>query len=165
MAPSVHIARQNAILKITGRITRNVPAVPETAFLFLAPSRRTTICACPKALALSLPLCFHTSLLLSSPAGWRGARRWFRSCPLRKESSAAVLVFLLMAAPPATRSGPPAGVLAGVPERRPCSYRLSEILNYGRFFPFRCATAVATGAGFLESSSLEEAPIPARHAE
>src|SRR5258708_19097911 len=160
MAPRVHIARKNVILKITGRIAGNVPAVPETAFLFMAPRRRTTICACPNSLARSLPLCFHTPLLLSSPAGWRGARRWFRSCPLRKESSAAVLVFLLMAAPPATRSGPPAGALASVPERRPCSYRLSEILHYGRLFPLRCAAAVATRARFLAASSLEDSPIP-----
>ena len=114
--------------KITGRIWRIVLVVPCVVFPFMASSCRTAISACPKLLALSLLRCFLASLLLSSPAGWRGARRRIESCRWRKESSAAVLVFLLMASPPATRSGPPTGVLTGVPERRPCSYRLSEIL-------------------------------------
>ena len=89
----------------------------------MTPSRRTASCACPNSRNLSLLPCFLTSLLLFPPAGWRGARRRFVSGLLQIDSSAAVLVFLLMAAPPATRSGPPAGVLAGVPEGRPCSYR------------------------------------------
>src|SRR5260221_9933751 len=79
-------------------------------------SRRTAICACPNSRRLSLLPCFLTSFLLFPPAGWRGARRRFVSGPLQIDSSAAVLVFLLMAASPATRAGPPAGVLAGVPE-------------------------------------------------
>src|SRR5258708_4507738 len=79
-------------------------------------SRRTAICACPNSRRLSLLPCFLTSFLLFPPAGWRGARRRFVSGPLQIDSSAAVLVFLLMAAPPATRSGPPAGGLGDLPE-------------------------------------------------
>ena len=105
-------------------------------------SSRIAILACPNSLSslvLSLLHCFIASLLpLFPPAGWRGARRWFASRSSPNESSAAVLVLWLMAAPPATRSGPPAGGLAGVPERRPCSNRLPEILRTRNFVPLRC---------------------------
>ena len=139
IAPRVHIARQNAIRKITGRITRNFSPAPRTTFPSMVSSRRTTICAYPNPPTLSLLRCFLSSLLLSSPAGWRGARRRVVSCPLQNDSNAAGLVFLLMTAPPATRSGPPAGVLAGVPRRRPCSYRLLEIRVTGA-----CSLCVAS---------------------
>src|SRR5215469_9506809 len=157
-APSVHSARKKVIRKITGRISRIVRVLPFVVLLFMASSSRAAISACPSLLVLSLLPCF-----VSSPAGWRGARRRSWSCRLQ-EASAAVLGFWLMASPPSTRSGPPTGGLAGVPERWPCSNRLSEIflpsllpcfltsLLYGRRPCLCCAVAVATGDGSSVSS-------------
>src|SRR5215831_9916044 len=149
LAPSVQSAKQKVIRKITGRIRQSLLPTLFVSFPFMTSSCCSAIKACRTLRSFSLLSCFLAALPLFPPAGWRGARR--RSdCHLRL-ASAAVLVFWLMASPPATRSGPPTGVLTGVPERRPCSNRPSEI-RYGRLPGLRCAAAVATGGGSSGSS-------------